>query len=104
MERSASEKYPNAIPTKKIYTSSTPVNTKSLMAFIFGQMGKLDRDEISPNKAVAMSKLASQAKQLLDYELKRTMVQIQLERMGHAIEGKEPRIREIESKVFDDTI
>lgn len=81
-----------------------PVNTKSLLAFIFNQMGKLDRGEISANNAVAQAKLASQATQLLNYELKRTVVQLQLERTGHEIEGKQPRIREIESKKFDDTI
>lgn len=84
--------------------SFIPVNTKSLLAFIFGQMGKLDRGEISANNAIAQAKLASQASQLLNYELKRTVVQIQLERLGHGVEGKEPRIREIESKKFDNTI
>lgn len=89
---------------KVSYQSSTPVNTKSLLAFIFGQMGKLDRGEISANNAIAQAKLASQATQLLNYELKRTVVQMQLERTGHSIEGKEPRLREIESKKFDETI
>lgn len=88
----------------KTTQSSTPVNTKSLLAFIFGQMGKLDRGEISANNALAQAKLASQATQVLNYELKRTVVQMQLERMGHEIEGKEPRIREIESKKFDENV
>lgn len=81
--------------------SFMPVNTKSLLAFVFGQMEKLDNDEISPNKAMAQAKLASQCTQILNYELKRTVVQLQLERSGHEIENGSPRIRQIESKAFD---
>ena len=76
-----------------------PVNTKSLLAFIFGTMGKLDRGEIDSNVACAQAKLAAQAHNILDYELKRSLVQIQLCQMGRGIS---PELRDIESKAFDD--
>lgn len=78
-----------------------PVNTKSLLAFLFNQMGKLDRGEIDPNTACAQAKLASQANNLLNYELKRSVVQMKLQAMGN---GVSPRLREIESKAFDDAM
>ena len=81
--------------------TGTPVNTKSLLSFIFRQMEKLDSGEIDPNQACAQAKLASQANNLLDYELKRTLIQMKLKETGY---NTEPRLREIESKAFDDTI
>lgn len=84
--------------------SYNPVNTKSLLAFIFGQMAKLDRKEIDYQTAMAQAKLASQANNVLDYELKRAVVQMRLKQMGESLEGKTPRIREIESKGFDETV
>lgn len=81
--------------------TGTPVNTKSLLSFIFRQMEKLDSGEINANQACAQAKLASQANNLLDYELKRTIVQMKLKETG---QNAEPRLREIESKVFDNTI
>lgn len=75
-----------------------PCNTKSLLAFIFMQMHKLDTGQIDAQTAAAQAKLAKQANNLLDYELKRTIVQLQLEKAQH-IEGT-PRLREIESKAF----
>lgn len=81
-----------------------PVNTKSLLAFIFGQMGKLDRKEITASEAMAQAKLASQASNLLSYELKRTVVQMKLKEIGQSLPEDQPRIREIESKKFDENI
>lgn len=89
---------------KVSYPSSTPVNTKSLLAFIFGQMGKLDRKEITASEAMAQAKLSSQASNLLNYELKRTMVQIKLQEIGKSLPDEAPVIREIESKKFDNTL
>lgn len=83
--------------------SGAPVNTKSLMAFLFLQMEKLDKGEITEGQAVAQSKLAAQACNLLNYELKRTILQVKLTELGY--NGKNtPCLREIESKGFDDTI
>ena len=75
----------------------TPVNSKSLLAFIFNQMEKLDNKEISNEQACAQAKLASQASNLLNYELKRTIVQLRLQELGADVR---PRLREIESKNF----
>lgn len=88
----------NGIITKP---TGEPVNTKSLLAFLFAQMGKLDRKEITPNEAVAQAKLASQANNVLDYELKRTVVQMKLKERGGTNDNQTVRLREVESKVVD---
>lgn len=82
----------------------TPVNTKSLLAFIFNQMERLNEGEIDAQTACAQAKLASQASNVLNYELKRTIVQMRLQQIGGGISATGPRLREIESKPFDDTI
>ena len=78
-----------------------PVNTKSLLSFIFGTMGKLDRGEIDPNTACAQAKLASQANNVLMYEIKRSDMILRLKACGHSI-SQSPELRDIESKGFDD--
>ena len=75
-----------------------PVNTKSLLAFIFGQMDALQQGKITPNEAIAQAKLASQASNILNYELKRTAMEIALENMGRAVSAQ---LRDIESIEFD---
>lgn len=65
-------------------------------------MERLNSGEIDANTACAQAKLASQASNVLNYELKRTIVQIKLEQMGTGIEKSEIRLREIESKPFDE--
>lgn len=81
-----------------------PVNTKSLLAFIFNQMERLNSGEIDANTACAQAKLASQASNVLNYELKRTIVQMRLREIGGGVGAIEPRLREIESKKFDEII
>ncbi len=76
----------------------TPANSKSLLAFIFDQMEKLNRNEITAEQACAQAKLASQASNLLNYELKRTIVQLRLNEIGGNVT---PKLREIECKNFD---
>ena len=76
-----------------------PVNTKSLAAFLFNEMERLKAKETTPQEAIAQAKLASQLNNLLDYELKRTVVQTKLKEAGANVEVK---LREIESKSFDD--
>ncbi len=78
-----------------------PVNTKSLLVFLFNQMEKLNKGEIDWQTANAQAKLASQASNLLNYELKRTIVEMRLQAIGQSVQ---PRLREIESKKFDNTI
>lgn len=80
--------------------TGTPVNSKSLLAFIFNQMEKLDAGEIDTNKACAQAKLASQANNVLNYELERTKTQIKLKELGQDIT---PVLRDVESKAFDDS-
>ncbi len=82
--------------------TGTPVNTKSLAAFLCNQMVKLDNGDIDANQAIAQAKLASQVNNLMNYELKRTLVQIKLKEIGEV--SVVPALREIESKAFDDTI
>lgn len=84
--------------------NGAPVNTKSLLSFIFNQMERLNSGEIDWQTANAQAKLASQASNLLNYELKRTIVEIRLKEIGGGIQSTTPRLREIESKGFDNTI
>ena len=79
-----------------------PVNTKSLLTFIFSQMEKLDKGEITNETACAQAKLASQANNVLNYELKRTIVQIKMQEIGATNDATEIRLREIESKPLND--
>jgi len=51
-----------------------PVNSKSLFAMICLTMEKLDHDEIDVSKASAIAKLAAQANNYLNYELKRALI------------------------------
>lgn len=77
----------------------TPVNTKSLLAFVFSQMEKLDKKEIDVDTANAQSKLVQQANNLIRSEHERTRVKIELEK--HNSEYKNNiELREIESKNF----
>lgn len=78
---------------------AVPVNTKSLLAFIGGQMEKLDQGQISVEQASAQAKLMKQANNLLHYELDRADMQMKLIEFGGSV-----KLREIESKAFDDTI
>ena len=79
-----------------------PVNTKSFLTFIFSQMQKLDAGEITNETAMAQAKLASQANNILNYELKRTIVQIKMKEIGATTDATEIRLREIESKPLND--
>lgn len=72
-----------------------PVNSKSLLHFIFNQMEKLDKKEITVQEGQAQANLAKQANNLLTYELKRAEVQLKLE-------GSTIKIREIEAKNFEE--
>ena len=62
-------------------------------------MERLKAKETTPQEAIAQAKLASQLNNLLDYELKRTVVQMKLKEAGANVEVK---LREIESKSFDE--
>lgn len=77
-----------------------PVNTKSLLAFVFGQMEKLDNNEIDVDTANAQSKLVQQANNILRSEHERVRVKIELERHNKEY-GSNLEFREVESKNFD---
>ena len=67
-------------------------------------MERLNNGEIDANTACAQAKLASQASNVLNYELKRTIVQMRMRELVKGIDSSQIRLREIESKPFDDTI
>lgn len=76
-----------------------PVNNKSLIAFLYGQMEKLDKGEVETSTVLAQCQLAKQINSQMRYELERAntimkMAQFQIET------GKEVTVREIESKNF----
>ena len=77
-----------------------PVNSKSLLAFVFDQMEKLDNKEIDAAQAGAQSKLIQQANNIIKNEVDRTRVKIQLERHNKEF-GSSLVMREIESKNFE---
>lgn len=78
----------------------TPVNTKSLLAFVFNQMEKLDSKEIDVDTANSQSKLIQQANNIIRSEHERTRVKMELERHNSAYNSN-LTFREIESKNFD---
>lgn len=79
-----------------------PVNSKSLFAFICGQMEKLDKKEIGVQEAQAQANLMKQANNVLTYELKRADTQMKLS-LHNKQYSENIQLREIESKGFDDT-
>lgn len=79
-----------------------PVNNKSLLTFVFDQMEKLDQGTINVDTAREQANLIKQSSNLLKYELDRTKVQMKLAE-HNAIYKDGLRIREIESKNFDET-
>lgn len=77
-----------------------PVNTKSLLSFVFDQMDKLDKKEIDVDTANAQSKLVQQANNLIRSEHERTRVKMELEK--HNAEYKNNiEFRNIESVNFE---
>lgn len=77
-----------------------PVNSKSLLHFVFDQIEKLDKGEIDNQKAREQSNLIKQANNLLKYELDRAKVQISLSQ-HNSITKEELKLREIEGKNFE---
>lgn len=70
-----------------------PVNSKSLFHSICRVWEKLDNDEIDTSKASAFAKLAGQANNYLNYELKRAVIMSNQQYAEHH--------RNIELKEFD---
>lgn len=78
----------------------TPVNNKSLVAFLFGQMEKLSNGEINPEEANAQAKLAQQINSQMRYEIERAKTIMELSK-HNAVFKDGTKLREIESKNFD---
>lgn len=70
-----------------------PVNSKSLFHVLCQTLEKLDSAEIDVNQANAVAKLVGQATNLLNYELKRSIVMSE-EKYANCH-------RNLESKTFD---
>lgn len=77
-----------------------PVNSKSLLHFVFEQMEKLDNGSIDVQQAREQSNLCKQANNLLKYELDRAKVQMDLAQ-HNAVYKDGLNLREIEAKNFD---
>jgi len=78
-----------------------PVNTKSLLTFVFNQMEKLDKGEIDVQKAREQGNLCKQANNILKYELDRAKVKMDLTR-HNAVYKDGLNLRQVESKNFED--
>ena len=78
----------------------TPVNNKSLVAFLFDQMQKLDNGEITNEQAREQGNLAKQVNSQMRYEIERAKVVMELSK-HNAIYKDGANLREVESKNFD---
>ncbi|MCP4355972.1 MAG: hypothetical protein GY793_10160 [Proteobacteria bacterium] len=76
-----------------------PVNNKSLIAFLFNQMEKLDEGKIDVQKAREQANLSKQVNNAMKYELDRAKVKMELTK-HNAIYKDGINLREIESKNF----
>jgi len=77
----------------------TPVNNKSMIAFLFDQMDKLDRDVIDVSKAREQGNLAKQVNNAMKYELDRARTKMDLTK-HNALYKDGLDLRDIESKNF----
>ena len=80
-----------------------PVNNKSLLAFIFGQMAKLDKGEIKVEDANVQSKLIQTAINVVKLEHDRARIKMELTK-HNAIYKDGTNLREIESKPFSNDL
>ena len=78
----------------------TPVNNKSLLHFIFDQMEKLDKNDISVDQAKAQANLAKQANNSLKYELERVKILMEISEHKRTT-GDSIEFREAEGKNFE---
>jgi len=78
----------------------SPVNSKSLLSFVFSVMEKLDTNKIDAQTAREQSNLIKQGNNLLKYEIDRSKTLMKLaEHNAKYKDGLD--LREIESKNFD---
>jgi hypothetical protein len=81
----------------------TPVNNKSLLAFIFEQMEKLDSNSITVEQAKAQANLAKQANNSLKYEIELVKVKMEIQTFNNesSLSAKPIEFRNAESKNFE---
>ena len=77
-----------------------PVNNKSLLHFIFDQMEKLDKDDITVEQAKAQANLSKQANNALKYELDRANTLIKVDEYNRE-NGTDIDLRNAEGKAFE---
>ena len=77
-----------------------PVNNKSLVAFLFGQMEDLKEGKITKEDAHAQAGVARQINAQMIYELNRARVLMELSK-HNAVFKDGTNLREIESKNFE---
>lgn len=77
-----------------------PVNNKSMIAFLFSQMEKLDTGVIDVQNAREQSNLAKQVNNAMKYELDRVNTLMELAK-HNAVYKDGLDLRNIESKNFD---
>jgi hypothetical protein len=78
----------------------TPVNNKSLIAFLFDQMNKLDENKITVEDAKAQANLAKQVNNAMKYELDLVKTKMELTEFNKSNPEK-IELRNVESKNFD---
>lgn len=77
-----------------------PVNNKSMIAFLFTQMEKLDNGEIDNQTAREQANLAKQVNNSMKYELDRARLKMEISNHNKQT-GENVELRNIESKNFD---
>ena len=77
-----------------------PVNNKSLIAFLFDQMEKLDENTIDVETAKAQANLAKQVNKAMKYELDLANTKIKVAEFNKTAEIK-VELRNAESKNFE---
>lgn len=76
------------------------VNNKSLLAFIYDQMDKLDNGTVTVDEAKAQANLAKQANNVMRYELDLASTKMKLADHNKA-NGSNLELRNVESKNFE---
>jgi len=77
----------------------SPVNQKSLIAYLMGVLNGLRDGEINPNQGIAIAKVASQINMAYSLNIKKTALEVVLEKMGKNVDAK---LLNLDSKIIDD--
>lgn len=77
-----------------------PVNNKSVLHFLYAQMSKLDKREITVDEAKAQAAIAKQVNNCMKYEIDRSKLLKELDE-HRRITGEAIDFRNVEGKNFD---